>query len=230
MDDSSPSESNAAQEVARPDCSCHNPPMNSSQPDAGILATLGWIDLTAIAVLLVFFVLGLFRGFVWQVSRIMTLVLAYVAAGMYGQNVADRIQSWFPANAHPQLPLYIAYFCVFLVVLVLVSLIAFFVEKLVNRTGLSFYNRMGGGMLGIATGACVVLAMLASIMMFLGSGSSVVQAAQSSRSMQVSKKALQVIQNVVPEPVLDVFGVAHSTTAKPAPHEQPRDPATEHNK
>lgn len=191
--------------------------MNSSPPDAGILANLGMIDLTAIAILLVFFILGLFRGFVWQMSRIVTLILAYVAAGMYGSEVAIRIDSWFPENSPEQLPMYIAYFCVFLVVLVIVSLVAFFVEKFVNRTGLSFYNRIGGGLLGIATGACVVLAVLAAIVMFLSTGSDVVRAAHSSRSMKVSQRTLEVFNTVVPAPVLEAFGVTPPDPAPTAP-------------
>lgn len=181
--------------------------MQTSSPDPGVLASLGWIDLTALAILLVFFVLGLFRGFVWQIGRIVTLVLAYAVAGMYGGEVAARIDVWFDDGVPANLPLYIAYFTVFMAVLVVVSLLAHFAEKLVHRTGLSFYNRMGGGLLGVGTGVCVVMALLAGILMFLGSGSSIVQAAQSSRSMRVSKNLLEALGGVVPAPVLEVFGV-----------------------
>ena len=186
----------------------HPPIMDSSQPDAGVLASLSWIDLTALAVLLVFFVLGLFRGFVWQISRIITLVAAYFVAGTYGEEVALRIRDAFPETVDPRLPLYIAYFCVFLAVLVVVSMIAYFIEKLVQRTGLSFYNRVGGGLLGIGTGACVVLALLAGILMFLASESQIVRAAESSRAMQASRRTIEVLGNVVPDPVRELFGVA----------------------
>lgn len=181
--------------------------MDSSSPEAGVLASLGWIDLTAIAVLLVFFVLGLFRGFVWQISRIVTLVVAYFVAGRYGEEVAARIRDAFPEGIDPQLPLYIAYFCVFLAVLVVVSMVAYFIERLVQRTGLSFYNRVGGGVLGIGTGACVVVALLAGILMFLATDSQIVQAAQSSRAMQASRRTISVLGAVVPDPVRELFGL-----------------------
>lgn len=190
--------------------------MDSSAPELDLLAALSWIDLTALSIVLVFFVIGLFRGFVWQFSRIVTLVLAYVAAGLYGDPVAARMDSWFPQNSDPRLPLYIAYFCVFLIVLVVVSILAHFVEKLVNKSGLSFYNRIGGGILGIGTGACVVLAMLATVIMFFATGSNVVEAAQRSRSMAVSQGALEFLGTVVPQPVREVFGVeAESPSAAP---------------
>ena len=201
--------------------------MESSTPEPGLLATLGWVDLTALAILLVFFVLGLFRGFVWQAGRIATLLVAYVTAGLYGQAVADRISTWFGEQAPANLPLYISYFFVFLVVLIIVSIIAFFLEKLVTKTGLTFYNRVGGGVLGIGTGACVVLAMLAVIMMFFTSGSGIVQAAETSRSMTVSKRALEMLGNTVPEPVLQVFGMqpedAEQETGPAAPPLMPGD-------
>ena len=182
--------------------------MQSSNPDAGVIATLGWIDLTALAIVLVFFVLGLFRGFVWQISRIVTLVAAYVVAGLYGDDVAARIQGWFSEGVHPKLPLYIAYFVLFLVVLIIVSVIAYFIDKLVQKTGLSFYNRVGGGVLGIGTGACVVVALLAGILMFTPAASNVAQAAESSQSMTVSKRAIELLGDVVPQSVREMFGVA----------------------
>lgn len=195
--------------------------MESSTPDPGLLATLGWVDLTALAILLVFFVLGLFRGFVWQAGRIATLLVAYAIAGLYGQPVADRISTWFGEEAPANLPLYISYFFVFLVVLIIVSIIAHFLEKLVAKTGLTFYNRVGGGLLGIGTGACVILAMLSIIMMFFTSGSSIVQAAENSRSMTVSKRALEMLGTAVPEPMLDVFGVKGEAAEIPPPTEVP---------
>lgn len=181
--------------------------MDSITPDPGLIASLSWIDLTALAIMLVFFILGLFRGFVWQASRILTLVVAYIAAGLYGQVVADRITGWFGPSAPESLPLYISYFFVFLAVLIVISIIAHFLEKLISKTGLSFYNRVGGGVLGVGTGACVVLALLAVVMMFCASGSGIVQAAATSKSMNFSKTALRMMGEVVPEPVLDVFGM-----------------------
>ena len=119
-----------------------------------VLQSLGWVDITALVILLAFFVLGLFRGLVWQLSRILTLIVAYLMAGLYGHLVAARISGWFGENVPESLPLYISYVFVFLGVLVVISVIAYFLEKLVNRTGLSFYNRLGGGILGVGTGAC----------------------------------------------------------------------------
>ena len=164
---------------------------------AGI-SDLSWVDLTAIAIVIVFFVLGLFRGFVWQVSRILTLVLAYLAAVLWGHDVADQIRGWFGEGADEALPFYVACFLIFLGVLVVVSVIAYFVQKLVQKTGLSFYNRVGGGVLGLATGALVVMALLTAVFMFFGTQSGIVEAADRSRSAELSRDALGAASDVLP--------------------------------
>jgi membrane protein required for colicin V production len=174
--------------------------------EPGLLASLGWVDLTALAILIVFLVLGLFRGFVWQISRILTLVVAYVVAGVYGETIAGSLRRMI-SGINEDLALYIAYFAVFVVVLIVVSVIAYFLEKLVDRTGLSFYNRIGGGVLGVVTGAALVLALLFAVFAFFGAGSGVVDAARRSHSMTVSQRTLTALGDMVPAKVREVFGL-----------------------
>lgn len=166
------------------------------------VAALGWIDWTALTILFVFFVLGLFRGLVWQVSRIGILVLAYVFAGIWGEDLSRVTASWFSSDAQPELPLYVAYVLIFLSVLVAVSLVAWALQKLVQSSGLSFYNRVGGGMLGLATGALVVLALLTGVHMLndsLSTGGAVVEAAERSHSQRYSDALLRFASDVLPE-------------------------------
>ncbi|MFN9705221.1 MAG: CvpA family protein, partial [Planctomycetota bacterium] len=63
------------------------------------LQTLDWVDHTTLGVLLVFFVLGLFKGLIWQVSRIGILVAAYVVSGRYGNALADWLARSNEADA-----------------------------------------------------------------------------------------------------------------------------------
>lgn len=185
------------------------PTLALQQPatSSGLLASLSWVDLTALAVLIVFFVLGLFRGFVWQVSRMLTLAVAYVVAGVYGETIAGSLRKMV-SGINEDLSLYIAYFAVFVVVLIVVSVVAYFLEKLVDRSGMGFYNRVGGGALGVVTGAALVLALLFAVFAFFGSESGVVEAARSSHSMRWSQKALSALGDVVPTKVREVFGLS----------------------
>lgn len=167
------------------------------------LESLSWIDLTALAVLIVFFVLGLFRGLVWQIGRIASLLFAYVAAGIWGAPAAGVIRGWFSASVDERLPLYVASFLVFLGVLILVSLLTWLLQKLVQTTGLRFYDRLGGGMLGLATGALVFLAFLTSAFMaerVAGIGGGIVEAAERSKSLEVGHGVLRAASDVLPDP------------------------------
>lgn len=203
-----------------------------SETGAQVLGNLGWVDLTALALLAVFFVLGLFRGFVWQVSRIVTLVLGCLVAARLGPGFAGRLAGWFQeARANPELALYIAYFAIFLVVLLLVSFVAYFVQKLVARIGLSFYDRLGGGVLGIGTGALVVVVGLTLVLTLFasmfGSGHQVVQAARRSQALHFSKLTLRELGELVPAPIRTAlqlegeYAAASRPDAAPGSQSQP---------
>ena len=201
------------------------------------LQSLGWIDKTALGVLLVFFVLGLFKGLIWQVSRIGILLAAYFVAGRFGRDVATMLVenpadpglvgvngSGTVASASPDLPqgettLYIAYCLLFVGVLIVLSLLAMLIKKLADRAGLGFFDRLGGGVLGVATGACVVLAGVFGINMFFPS---LAMAAGDSHSLIWSRKAIDWFGGVVDVDVrmartllpLEVDGAAHGAGAR----------------
>lgn len=171
------------------------------------LAALGWVDITAIAVIVVFSILGLFKGLVWQVSRLGTLVAAYVLAVLYGERLGEWMFHGSVAGQNEQWHVYVAYLTIFVGVLVILSLLALLLTKLVEKSGLTFYNRLGGGFVGIGTGALVVLLFLSVALMFFP-GTNVVQAARTSRVYEWSGGALAWLgDNVVamPEKVRGIF-------------------------
>ena len=190
------------------------------------LQSLGWVDKTALAVLLVFFVLGLFKGLIWQVSRIGILVAAYIVAGRFGQDVARmlgvKLHEPAPVGAEgakggtlgaisaavPQgeTTLYVAYCLLFVGVLIVLSLLAMLIKKLADRAGLGFFDRLGGGVLGVATGACVVLAGVFGIHMFFPS-SQLAQAAGESHSLRWSQQAIGWLGEAVDDDLRSVLSL-----------------------
>lgn len=208
------------------------------------LQALGWIDLTAIAVLLVFFVLGLFKGLIWQVSRIGILVAAYFVAGRFGHDVAAMFSSKpteqvaaeamaDPALADGEAMLYLAYVLLFLAVLIVLSLAAMLVKKLADKAGLSFFDRVGGGVLGVATGACVVLALVFVVQMFFPQ-SKLAEAAQTSHSLRYSREAIDWLDAMVNDDLRSVLMLpplghsqsGDSRSGAPAPHDAGGDGTT----
>lgn len=108
-------------------------------------------------------VIGLFRGLIWQVSRVAILVVAYVVAGRFGEPLGQLLartpavggQAGAGAIDTPDTTLYLAYVLLFVAVLVVLSLLALLLQKLAAKAGLGFFDRLGGGVIGVATGACV---------------------------------------------------------------------------
>lgn len=190
------------------------------------LQTLGWVDHTAIAVLLVFFVIGLFKGLIWQVSRVGILVVAYVVAGRFGQQVAELLVRTTAASPAPgaapvidagsDTTIYLAYVLLFLVVLVALSLLAIVLQKLAVKAGLGFFDRLGGGVLGVATGGCVVLFGLFVVHMFFR-GSQLAMAASESHSLRLSRQAIDALGPRVPDELRQVFALTPLHTTANAP-------------
>lgn len=174
------------------------------------LQQLGWVDLTALAVLLVFFVLGLFKGLVWQISRIAILIIAYVVAGRFGGGFGAWIATWMGSESatpeQQEVALYLAYVAIFLGVLVLLSLFALLLKKWIDKAGMGFFDRVGGGVVGIATGGAVVLFLLGVVQMFFHD-TGLAAAAEQSHSRQLSQRTIDFFGTVVPDEVRKVFGL-----------------------
>jgi uncharacterized membrane protein required for colicin V production len=189
------------------------------------LQHVGWVDRTAFAVLLVFFVLGLFKGLIWQVSRVGILLAAYVLSGRYGRQLGD----WLAGSAEvvpppaqpgtgagtveaaaiaaletPETTLYLAYVAIFLAVLIVLSVAAILLQKLARKAGLGFFDRLGGGVIGLATGACVVLFAVGVVQMFFRD-SQLAMAAESSHSLRLSQRALDTLGPRVPDELRAVY-------------------------
>lgn len=180
---------------------------------------LGWVDVTALSVIAVFFVVGLFKGFVWQISRVAILVVAYVVAGRFGADLgaslAQLMGSPVPSPEQQDTSVYLAYVAIFLGVLIVLSLLALLLQKLVRKAGMTFFDRLGGGVVGIATGGAVVLFLLAVVLMFFH-GSNLAEAAGRSKTGELSQQAIGFFGKVVPDEVRRAFGLQALEPAAPA--------------
>lgn len=177
------------------------------------LQTLSWVDHTALGVLLVFFVIGLFKGLIWQVSRVAILVTAYVVSGRFGAPLAGLLAPataatpGAEASAPAETTIYLAYVLLFLAVLIVLSLLAILLQKLAAKAGLGFFDRLGGGVIGVATGACVVLFLVFVMNMFFRD-SQLAHAAEASHSLRLSKRAIDWLGDRVPDELRGVFALA----------------------
>jgi membrane protein required for colicin V production len=181
-----------------------SPEILRMQSEPSFFSTLSWIDITAFAILAVFGVMGLFRGLVWQVSRLLSIVLGYIAAIRYAEPVADQLAAWFAIEDRP-IAVYIAYVVIFVTVLVVLSVITGLLRKVLQRTGLSFLDRMGGWLFGLLTGAAVIIITLTIVFAFAPRHGEFVREVQASHSARYAGRIVNRFDEHLPEDIRKLF-------------------------
>ena len=119
---------------------------------------LGWVDIALLAVFGLSVLIGLWRGFVFEIVSLLGWLVAFVIANSAGPFLADIL----PPGNEPQVRLWMAYVAVFVAILLTCSLLARMLRALVSATPLSFVDHLLGGVFGAARGVlvCVVVATL----------------------------------------------------------------------
>ena len=115
---------------------------------------LGWVDLALLAVLCVSVLIGLWRGFVFEVVSLLGWLVAFVIANSLGPPFAQILPFGDPASP---LRLWVAYGVVFVLVLIACTLLARMLRALISATPLSVIDRLLGGVFGVARGALVLV-------------------------------------------------------------------------
>lgn len=117
------------------------------------LNTLDWIFL---AVLLLSFALGLWRGLVYEVLSLM----AWVAAFLLAQWLATDVAQYLPLAGFAEPVRYaFGFVLVFVVVVFVGGLLAWLIKKAVAAVGLRPIDRVLGGLFGLFRGLLILLAL-----------------------------------------------------------------------
>ena len=101
--------------------------------------------------------LGMIRGLAREVIALAGWAAAFVAAGVYGGDVAPLLVRQIPDESWRVLAAVVA---VFFVVLIVTSVIAMLASRLIKSAGLGVEDRLFGGIFGFARGLLVVLALV----------------------------------------------------------------------
>ncbi len=101
-----------------------------------------WVDAVVIAVLVLSFGLGIFRGIVREILSLSSWIVSIWLAYLFGDNLAIVIVPWLESERLSSL---IGYLVVFVAVLVLLSLVVALLFKLFRVVGLSGIDRLLGG-------------------------------------------------------------------------------------
>jgi len=112
------------------------------------------VDITVIVIVGLSLLVSLIRGLVREVLALAAWIVAFLAANL----LAAPIAPWLPdAMPSEELRLLAAFSCVFIVVLLAMSVLAMLASKLVKSAGLGLEDRLLGGAFGLARGLLVVM-------------------------------------------------------------------------
>ena len=116
------------------------------------MAPLDWVF---IGILAASFLLGAWRGLVYEVLSVVSWIAAFIVAQM----AAPEVAQWLPMGQSPQSLKYAAAFLlVFVIVVFAGGLIAWLVKKLVDAVGLRPIDRVLGAGFGLVRGVLLSMA------------------------------------------------------------------------
>ena len=121
---------------------------------------LGWVDIGLAAFLALSVVVGLLRGFVFELLSLAGWFAAFFAGRWLAQTVEPHVHV---GVAGSNLNYVVAFAVVFLIVLVLWSLAARLVRALIHATALSLIDRLLGAGFGLLRGLVVLLLVVAVV-------------------------------------------------------------------
>lgn len=119
------------------------------------LPALNWVDLTLLAALLLSVIVGLVRGFVFELLSLAGWVAAWMAAQWFAPEVAPHLPVGTPDSA---LNLGAAFAVTFLAALIVWGIAARLLRMLIRATPLSVIDRLLGAAFGVLRGGVLLLA------------------------------------------------------------------------
>ena len=123
---------------------------------------LGWVDIALLAVFGLSVLVGLWRGFVFEIVSLLGWLVAFIIANAAGPLLADYIPL---GDANPSTRLWAAYVLVFVLLLLTCTLLARMLRALIAATPLSFVDHLLGGVFGVVRGALVLVVVALLVML-----------------------------------------------------------------
>jgi len=114
-----------------------------------------WLDYAVIGVFAASLFVGAWRGLVREVLSILGWVIAFLAANLLAGPLGPLMPQAIPS---PELRVAAAYVAIFVGSLIVTTLLALLISKIVNATGLGGVDRMLGALFGVARGVLIVMA------------------------------------------------------------------------
>lgn len=125
-----------------------------------------WLDITILAVLTVFALIGISRGLINQVFSMLALGVGLAAGLMFYDVLAEALtQRGIVQNE--SMSNVIAFVLLVVVFYMLVQMLGWLISKLIGTLRLGLLNRLAGGALGVVFGAVTITLFISSLSFFL---------------------------------------------------------------
>jgi membrane protein required for colicin V production len=128
------------------------------------MSDMNTLDIILLLLLALTLVRGLFRGFVKEISSIVALIVGFILANHYHDQLLPVVSGILP---DPVLANLISYALPFIVGVVLVLIIAAVLRYLLKITLLGWVDRLAGGTMGLIKGALLSILIVLLLTTFL---------------------------------------------------------------
>ncbi len=159
------------------------------------LESLGWVDGLALLGLAVSFVIGLWRGLVFELMSIAGWIVAYLLAQRYSPAMAGWLPIGAPGSA---LNLIASLVLLFVIALFVWALLSWLLQKAISASPLRPVDRVLGGVFGLLRALVIGLVLVSGLRLTPLAGSTDWQA---SRAVQGLGLVLEKIQPWLPDSV-----------------------------
>ena len=160
---------------------------------SALAESIGQIDLAIIALIALSGMFGLWRGIVKEVFSIASLILAIVAVRLFSGLAALRLESIIDNGAAR---LAIASAILFISVMIVGGGLIALLQKLLTFTGLGLFDRLLGGVFGLARGVLVLMVFIYFAEPFVGTRQFWVESLSIARAQEVMAVAAEHLQPV----------------------------------
>jgi len=126
------------------------------------VSDIGWVDLAFLGILLLSIIVGLIRGFVFEVLSLVGWLVAYFAAQWLTPELAPHLPVGAPGSALNHAA---TFACTFIAALIVWSILARLLRMLIQATPLSLFDRVLGATFGVARALVVMLAITTVVLL-----------------------------------------------------------------
>ncbi len=104
---------------------------------------------------------GFRKGLVYMIASLLALVLGILGAVRFHENIGELLNGWFDVN--PEHLNILSFAVTFILIVIVVHLTAFLVDKLIKAVALNFINRLAGMGFGVLVSAFIISIILQPI-------------------------------------------------------------------